>query len=235
MTKRSPNVAVVLSGCGYLDGAEIQESVSVLTHLGRVGAKWHCFAPDLEQAHSVNHYTEEVEPRRQRIVMHEAARIVRGKKHVSPLGELEAAKFDALIIPGGFGVARNLCTFAVDGADCEVLPEMARALKLFHATGKPVGMCCIAPVLAAKILGKSSGGNGCRITLGGPNDAAAAAKEMGAEVVTKGVLEVVVDEENHLVSTPAYMCDTTPWEVFQGVGKMVDMVMEMVGKAPARV
>ncbi|MGD9691619.1 MAG: isoprenoid biosynthesis glyoxalase ElbB [Phycisphaerales bacterium] len=160
MTKRAPNVAVVLSGCGYLDGAEIQESVSVLAHLGRVGATWHCFAPDLEQAHSVDHYTGEVEPRRQRIVMHESARIARGADHVSALADLDAAKFDALIIPGGFGVGRNLSTFAVDGADCEVLPEMTRAFKTFHATGKPIGMCCIAPVLAAKILGKAGGARG---------------------------------------------------------------------------
>ena len=233
MTKRAPNVAVVLSGCGYLDGAEIQESVSVLTRLGRLGATWHCFSPDIEQAHSVDHYTGEVEPRRQRIVMHEAARIARGADHVSALGDLDAAQFDAMIIPGGFGVVRNLSTFAVDGADCEVLPEMTRAFKMFHATAKPIGMCCIAPVLAAKILGKAGGGTGCRITLGGENEAVAAARKMGADVVPKGILDVSVDEANRLVCTPAYMLNATPWEVFQGVGKMVDTTLEMAAKGSA--
>lgn len=160
MSKRAPRVAVVLSGCGVMDGSEIHEASAVLTHLSRIGAKWHCFAPAVEQAHTVDHYTGEVEPRRHRIVLHEAARIARGREHISPLEDLEAAEFDALMFPGGFGVARNLSTFAVDGADCDVFPEVTRAVKLFHATGKPIGMCCIAPILAAKILGTAPEGTG---------------------------------------------------------------------------
>lgn len=232
MTKRAPNVAVILSGCGFLDGSEIHEAVSVLQHLSRAGALYRCFAPDTEQAQAVNHFTKEVEPRRQRNVLHESARIARGPEHISALSELDVADFDALVLPGGFGVARNLSTFAVDGKDCEVFPEVARAVQTFHAVGKPIGMCCIAPVVAARLLGTAGGGVGCRITLGGPGPATDAAKAMGAEVLTKPVLEAVVDAENRLVTTPAYMCDASAWEVFEGVGKMMASVLEMASKSP---
>lgn len=230
MSRRTPNVAVILSGCGFMDGAEIHESVSLLLHLSRAGAGHHCFAPDTEQAQVINHLTKEVEPRRQRNALHEAARIARGPEHISSLTDLDASRFDALMIPGGFGVARTLSTFAVDGADCEVLPIVDRSVKMFHATGKPIGMCCIAPVLAAKILGA----DGCRITLGGASDASEAARTMGADVVLKPVLDALVDGENRLVTTPAYMCDASPWEVFQGIGKMVDAVLKLAANAPVR-
>ncbi len=232
MSKQAPSVAVLLSGCGFMDGSEINESVSVLIHLAKAGATHHCFAPDTEQAQAVNHFTKEVEPRRQRHVLHEAARIARGPEHISPLLELDASNFDALVVPGGFGVARNLSTFAVDGVDCEVMPDVARAINTFHAAGKPIGMCCIAPILAAKLLGTAGGGSGCRLTLGGPGEVTDAARAMGANVVAKNALDAVVDSENRLVTTPAYMCDATAWEVFQGIGKMVDAVLEMSARTP---
>lgn len=222
-----PRAAVILSGCGVFDGSEIHEAVSVLIHLSRLGVRWHCFAPDIEQAQAVNHYTGEVEQRRQRNVLHESARIARGKSHISPLTDLEATDFDAMFFPGGFGAAKNLCTFAVDGADCEVEPSVERAVKLFRAAGKPIGMCCIAPVIAAKILGTAAGGEGCTITLGGEGDAPNAAKKMGAKHVVKGVREAVVDTDNLLVTTPAYMCEAPIHEVYEGIGKMVEETMRL--------
>lgn len=222
-----PRAAIVLSGCGVFDGSEIHEAVSVLIHLSRLGVEWHCFSPDVEQSQTFNHYLGEVEPRRQRNMLHESARIARGKEHISPLTDLEASDFDALFFPGGFGAAKNLCTFAVDGPDCEVEPSVERAVKLFRAAGKPIGMCCIAPVIAAKILGTTGGGDGCTLTLGGEGDASAAATKMGVRHVVKGVREAVVDQENLLVTTPAYMCDAPIHEVYEGIGKMVEETMRL--------
>lgn len=225
---RAPRVAVVLSGCGFLDGSEIHEAVSVLIHLSRLRAHTHCFAPDAEQAQTINHYTGEIEVRRQRNMLHESARISRGKQHISPLAELDAADFDAVIFPGGYGAAKNLCTFAVDGADCAVHPEVERTLRTFHAVEKPIGMCCIAPAIAARVLGTRHGGPGVRLTLGAESPAADAARTLGAEHVQQPVTGLCVDRTNRLATTPAYMYDATPHDVFQGIGAMVDEVLRLV-------
>lgn len=235
MNAATPRVAVILSGCGVMDGSEIHESVSVLIHLSRLGAAWHCFAPDQEQAQVVDHYTGEVEDRRQRNMLHEAARIARGKAHISALGALDVSRYDALIFPGGFGAAKNLCTFAVDGADCDVLPEVERAVRAFHGAGKPIGMCCIAPVIAARILGRPAGEGAVppRITMGPEGDAPTAARAMGATHVAAPVLEAVLDEQNRIVTTPAYMCDAPVHEVFAGIGRMVEATIRLAND-PAR-
>ena len=229
-----PRAAVVLSGCGVFDGSEIHEAVSLLIHLSRLGVEWSCFAPDIEQAQTINHYTGEVEPRRQRNVLHESARIARGKDRISPLDEIEPAGFDALFFPGGFGAAKNLCTFATDGAHCTVEPGVERAVKLFRDAGKPIGMCCIAPVIAAKILGTESGGEGCEVTLGSEGDAPEAVRAMGATHVAKGVREALVDRDNLLVTTPAYMCEAEVHEVYEGIGRMVEETMRLAKSAGAR-
>ena len=223
-----PRVAVVLSGCGFLDGSEIHESVSVLIHLARLGASWRCFAPDAEQAHVVDHYTGEIEQRRQRNMLHEAARIARGKDNIAPLASIDAAEFDAVIFPGGFGAAKNLSTFAVDGDHCAVHPEVERALKTFHAAEKPIGMCCIAPVIAARVLGTKRGGPGVSVTLGAESQAADAVRHMGASHVAKPVTDIHTDRDNVLTTTPAYMYDANPHEVYVGIGHMVEDVLRKV-------
>lgn len=224
-------VAVVLSGCGVFDGSEIHEAVCVLLHLSRAGAHAECFAPDAPQMHVVNHLTGQPAPGETRNVLVESARIARGK--VRPLAQLRAQDFDAVIFPGGFGAAKNLCDFATKGAACAVSPEVEKVVKAFHGAGKPVGMCCIAPVLAAKVLGKGSGGPGVSVTIGSDEGTASAIASMGSRNVVKKVTEALVDERNHLVTAPAYMYDAPIHAVYDGIGEMVASVLDMVSQ-PAR-
>uniref|UniRef100_A0A3B4X047 Si:ch211-153b23.5 n=1 Tax=Seriola lalandi dorsalis TaxID=1841481 RepID=A0A3B4X047_SERLL len=154
MVKR---VAVILSGCGVYDGTEIHEASAVLVHLSRAGAKVQMFAPNADQMHVVNH-CEGKPTEEKRNILQESARIARGD--VTDLAKLDVTAFDAAIIPGGFGVAKNLSDWAVKNKDCTILPQLEKIIKAFHKAGKPLGMCCISPVLAAKIL------PGCEITVG---------------------------------------------------------------------
>lgn len=218
-------VAVVLCGCGRADGSEIHESVSVLIHLDRVGLPYQCFAPDAPQAEVVDHLSgKPVAETRNMLV--EAARIARGE--IKPLSQLDAAACSAIAFPGGFGAAKNLCTFARDGTNCTVRPDVAAAVRAFHEQKKPIALACIAPVIVAKVLGTAAGGPGCSITLGGPGDAPNAAAAMGATHVAKGVTEAHVDHAHRIITTPAYMCDTGPHGVFTGIGKMIDALAAMV-------
>jgi enhancing lycopene biosynthesis protein 2 len=219
------SVAVVLAGSGRADGSEITEAVSCLVHLSRLGASVRCFAPDAAQAGVVNHITGEPQ-REQRNMMVEAARIARGE--VSPLSTLNPAEFDAIVFPGGFGAAKNLCTFATDGESCTVVPDVERIVKAFHGAGKPIGMCCIAPVIGARVLGRCRGGPGVTVTIGNDEGAAAAVAKMGSRNIVRPVTEAYVDEANRLATSPAYMYgDATPWEVFQGIGEMIERTVEM--------
>ena len=145
-------IGVVLSGCGVYDGAEIHESVLTLLALDRRGASAVLCAPDTPQMHVVNHLSGQVEEGASRNVLVESARIARGA--IRDLATVKADELDGLVLPGGFGAAKNLCDFAVKGADCSVHPEVARLVREVHAQGKPVGAVCIAPVLVAKVLGK---------------------------------------------------------------------------------
>lgn len=218
-------VAVILSGCGVFDGSEIREAVSVLIHLSRHGAEVQCYAPDIDQP-AVNHLTGKPEAATRNVLV-ESARIARGK--VLPLAKLKTAEYDAVVFPGGFGAAKNLCDFASAGSGCEVNAEVERVVDEFHAAGKPVGMCCIAPVIAARVLGKANGGPGVRVTIGNDAGAAAAIAEMGSSNVVKAVTEALVDEANNLITSPAYMYGDAPVHaVHEGVGAMIDGVMSRV-------
>ncbi len=216
-------VAVVLSGCGVYDGSEIHEAVSVLIHLSRHGAKVSCFAPDIQQP-AVNHLTHKPEAHPRNVLV-ESARIARGK--IDPITKLRAADFDAVVFPGGFGAAKNLCDFASKGAECAVDPEVERVVKEFHAAGKSVGMCCIAPVIAARVLGKKHHGPGVSVTIGNDAGTADAITKMGSTNVSKPVTEAWTDEKNRVVTAPAYMYGDAPvHEVYEGIGAMIDSVME---------
>lgn len=162
-----------------------------------------------------------------RSVLQESARISRG--HIHDLATLKASGADALVVPGGFGVAKNLCTFGTEGAAMTVLPEMERVVREFHQAGRPMALCCIAPVLAARLL------PGARLTLGSRGDswpyagAMDAAAGWGADVAECGVDEVCVDEKNRLVTTPAFMLDTRQFHlIHDGVGKMISQLMSML-------
>jgi len=213
-------VAVVLAGCGVYDGAEINEAVLTLLSLEQQGASYQCFAPDIEQLHVINHLTGEPEPGERRNVLVEAARIARG--NIKELAEADVADFDALLVPGGFGAAKNLCNFAVAGAAMEVLPQFLQLARAFHEAGKPIGLVCIAPVMAAAICGA-----GTQCTIGSDAETAAAIETMGAEHLACPVSEARVDTANKLVTTPAYMLAGSVSEAYSGISECVKEVLAL--------
>jgi enhancing lycopene biosynthesis protein 2 len=223
-----PKIAVVLSGCGVYDGSEAAETTSMLIHLSKAKVPVAVFAPNKQQAHVINHVNGEPMENELRDVMEEGARFVRG--NVNDLSLLSANIFDGVLFPGGFGAAKNLCTYAIDGKNMKVDEIVKRVILDFHDNGRPIGMCCIASVLAAKLI------PGCEVTLGQEantdgkwphNSAVQAVKEMGAVHVNKEANEVHVDNKNKLVTTPALLCDTDLHEVFTGIGRMIDQVIEL--------
>ncbi len=212
-------VAIILSGCGVFDGAEINETVLTALSLDQLGAQVEYFAPDINQHHVLNHLTGEEMPE-QRNVLVESARITRGKSR--DILELKAADFDAVILPGGFGVAKNLSDFAFKGADCRVQEDTLQAILQFKSARKPVGLICISPALSAKIFGE-----GVRCTIGDDADTAAAITQMGGEHQDCAVDGIVVDEKNRLVTTPAYMLAQSISEAAKGIHKLVEQVLAM--------
>jgi enhancing lycopene biosynthesis protein 2 len=214
-------VGVVLSGCGFLDGAEIHEATCTLLSLDRRGAKLVALAPDVEQLHVVDHVKGAPAEGQRRRVLEEAARLVRGQ--ITELSQVSARDLDALIFPGGYGVAKNLCSFAVDGRNMRVLPAVERLARDVRAAGKPSGYVCIAPVIAARLFG----GEQVKLTIGNDRDTAAAMESWGARHVECRVDEIAVDERLKIASTPAYMLG--PWigPVATGIDKLVSAVLEM--------
>lgn len=217
-------IAVCLSGCGVFDGAEVHESVLTLLAIDQAGAKAVCCAPDVPQAGVVNHLTNKP-GEGSRNVLVESARIARGE--IRNLKDVHAAEVDALIFPGGFGAAKNLCTFAVDGPTCRVNPEVERIVGEMLAAKKPIGAICIAPAMLARILGGRD--LRAKLTIGNDPGTAAAMDEMGCEHVRCTVRDIVVDERHKIVSTPAYMLGKGPAEVFEGIRKTVNEVLRMGG------
>jgi enhancing lycopene biosynthesis protein 2 len=221
-----PRVGVILSGCGFLDGAEITEAVSILIALDRRGAQTICFAPDIPHADAVNHLSKKPEPA-PRNVLTESARIARGQ--IQSLAKANAADLDALILPGGFGAAKNLCTFASQGAEMTVNPLVERLLLDMVKSRKPIGLACIAPVIAAKVLGAA--GLKPTVSIGRDPATATAIRAMHATHKDVGETDVCIDEPNRLVTTPCYMNSVGPWTVYQGAEKMVDEVLRMANNS----
>lgn len=214
-------VAVILAGCGYLDGAEIREAVCTLISLDKRGAKVEMFAPDINQMHVVNHLTEQP-TNETRNVLVEAARIARG--HISDLKQARAEDFDALIMPGGFGAAKNLSDVAVKGPAAKVLPDLQKLILDFMKTDKPVGAICISPaVLAAAVKGERE----VHVTLG-PEDPDGLIGKLGSVHQNCQTLGIVIDDANHVVSTPAYMTDAPISEVAVGIDKLVESILNQV-------
>ena len=214
------NVAVILSGCGVYDGAEINEAVLTLLSLEQQGASYQCFAPDREQMHVINHLTGEPAEGESRNVLVEAARIARG--NIKPITEAKVADFDALVVPGGFGAAKNLCDFAVAGDQMTVQADFLELAQSFHQAGKPIGLICIAPVMAAAICGE-----GTRCTIGNDADTAAAIGAMGGEHLECPVSEARVDVDKKMVTTPAYMLAGSVSEAYAGISDCVKEVLAL--------
>jgi enhancing lycopene biosynthesis protein 2 len=213
-------VGVVLSGCGFLDGSEIHEAVLTLLALDRAGATAVCLAPDVEQRSVVNHKSgnpaESV-----RNVLEESARIARGK--VQDVARAKAGDFDALVLPGGYGAAKNLCDFAVAGAQAKVEPGVLKLVREMHAAKKPIGAWCIAPAVLAAALKESHP----QLTIGDDPGTAKALEAMGARHVVCPVSEMRVDAANRIVSTPAYMYDARIGEVASGIEKAVAELLRL--------
>ena len=213
-------IGVVLSGCGVYDGSEIHEAVLILLAIDRNGAEAVCMAPDMELA-EIDHLV--CQPTgASRNVLVESARIARGK--ITDIAKVKAADLDAVIFPGGFGAAKNLCDFAGKGAAAHVQPEVARLLKEMAAAKKPIGAVCIAPALVATVLGKEYAP---QVTVGNDEGTAAAIKATGSLHLNCPVRELVVDSKNRIVTTPAYMLAGCISEAADGIEKAVRTVIEM--------
>jgi enhancing lycopene biosynthesis protein 2 len=218
-------IGVILSGCGVYDGSEIHEAVITLLAIDRAGAEAVCMAPDIDQMHVVNHLTGDVAEAETRNVLVEAARIARGK--IRDLAEVKAAHIDALILPGGFGAAKNLCNFAVKGPDCDVNQDVARILREMFAAKKPVAAICIAPAILSKVLGADHVPH--ELTIGTDAGTAAALSKMGSSHVQCPARDFVVDESIKLVSTPAYMLAGSIAEAAEGIEKTVNALIKLIG------
>lgn len=212
-------VAVILSGCGVMDGGEIHESVLTLLSLSKHGATYQCMAPDIPQRRVVNHVSK-MEEKETRNVLIEAARIARGE--IIDIKNARAEDYVAVILPGGSGAALNLSDFAVQGADCTVQKDVVQFVKAMASMRKPMGFICIAPALIAKILGP-----GIKMTIGNDATTAEKMKAMGNVHVECTVAMCVVDEAHKVVSTPAYMLGKTISDVATGIDNLVQKVLEL--------
>ncbi len=217
-------IGVMISGCGVYDGAEIHESVITLLALNRAGAETIIMAPNIGQLHVVNHLTGEGMPMENRNVLVESARIARGD--IKDLALVKGSELDALIFPGGFGVAKNLSDYAMVGENCEVNPDVIRLVAEMLEAEKPVGVICIAPTVMAKILHLM--GRSGKLTIGNEKNAAKDIKSMGSEHIECATDSIIIDEENRIVSTPAYMLGTEIKDVAAGIDKLVAEIVRMV-------
>ena len=218
---RKPSIAVILAGCGNKDGAEIHESTLTLWAIHRHGADYQCYAPDKKQHHVLNHITNE-EMAEERNVLIEAARIARGD--IKSLAQFDAQAHDVLILPGGFGAAKNLCTYAFDGPECTVDESVAAAVQAMYMAKKPIGALCIAPVILARLL------SNVMVTIGSDVQTAGDITRMGARHQNTTHGEIAADTANRIVTTPCYMLDARVDQIGEGAERLVIALLEMVGK-----
>ena len=216
-------VAVCLSGCGVQDGSEIHESVLTLLSLQRAGATVQCCAPDVEQMHVVNHLTGEIVEGESRNILQEAARIARGE--IVPLADIFAADYDAIIFPGGISAGKNLCDFAVAGADAVAHPQVKSIICNFLDDGKVLGFICIAPAIAASALRNHHAV--IELTAGNCPDTHAALRGMGVKTIDCEYSQVHVDTRNKIVSTPAYMLAENIAQLSVSIDALVAEVMNL--------
>ena len=216
---RPVRFAVILSGCGVFDGAEIHEATLTLYAIIKNNAIYDIFAPDINQHHVINHITGE-EIKETRNVLIESARIARGR--ISPLSKFNADNYDALIFPGGFGVAKNLSDFAFKGTNCHINDEAAAAIKSMVKQKKPVGALCISPVILAKVLGD------IEITIGSDPATAKAVEQMGAKHKNTTHTETVIDKKHKIVTTPCYMLDANIVQIAEGAENVVKEMLNLL-------
>lgn len=210
--------AIILSGCGVYDGSEIHEATMAMLAIKKIGYDFELFAPNKEQYHVVNHLTGEVTNEKRNVLV-ESARIARG--NVKDLKLLQAKDFDILILPGGFGAAKNLSSYAIDGEKMSVDNEVERVILDFHKSKKPIGAMCIAPVIIAKVL------PGSLVTIGQDTKTAKDIVTFGSNHKNSNKTEVVVDYDNKIVTTPCYMLDSNIAEIYDGAYNLVNALLTL--------
>ena len=215
-------VGVLLSGSGVQDGSEIHESVLTALSLEKSRAEIVFMAPNIDQMHVVNHYTGQ-EMDEFRNVLVESARIARG--NIKDLAEIRGEDLDALIIPGGLGVAKNLSDYAMSGSECSVNPDVYRLVVEMLISKKPIGAICIAPAMMSKILSEQN--LSAKLTVGSDAATSKDIEAMGSQHQNCSTKEVVVDVKNKIVSTPAYMDAKSISEVAEGIEKLVNEIVSM--------
>jgi enhancing lycopene biosynthesis protein 2 len=216
-------IGLLLSGCGVNDGSEIHESVISMLALDRAGVETVIMAPNIDQMHVVNHYTGQ-EMDEFRNVLVESSRIARG--NIKDMAEVTGNDLDALIIPGGFGVAKNLCDYAMTGPDCSINPDVYRLVSEVHLLEKPIGAICIAPVMMAKIFGEQD--ESAEMTIGSDALTSKDINTMGSKHIKCSVSEMIIDKDKKLVTTPAYMEAKSIKEAAEGIEKLVTQILSMV-------
>tara|TARA_R110002072_G_scaffold42064_20_gene118723 strand:+ start:159009 stop:159662 length:654 start_codon:yes stop_codon:yes gene_type:complete len=216
-----PKVGVILSGCGVFDGSEIHEAAATLISLAQRGIEYQCMAPNRDFA-VIDHRTQQPSGET-RNVLTESARIARGE--ILDLADVKGADYDAFFLPGGFGAAKNLCTFAIDGPACTVDPQVERVLNEANQAGKPIGLICIAPAVGAKVFGDRD----IKLTIGHDAATAQGLEALGATHVQADADAIVCDETLNVVSTPAYMEGKNPAEVFAGISALVNNIADRIG------
>ena len=214
----SKKVLVILSGSGVFDGTEIHEAVITLLALSKADASVTCAAPNTDQMHVINHANGETMDET-RNVMIESARISRG--NILDLSTVDHAAYDAVFLPGGFGAAKNLCTFATEGPNCSIDSDVERLLKRFHGAGKPIGAVCISPAVVVKALGDVT------VTIGADEGTASALAAMGATHANRNADECLIDATNKVVTAPAYMLDAPLHQIAQGIESAVTEVLRL--------
>ncbi len=215
---QKPTIAVVLSGCGALDGSEVHEATLTLLALDRTGVNYECLAPNIPQKRVFNMFTKETVKGEARNVLEEAARIGRGK--IKDIAQANPADYVAIVFPGGFGAALNLCSFGLNKENYSIQKDVLAFSQAMIAAGKPAGFICIAPVLAPKLYAP-----GIKITIGNDKETAAILEKLGAQHVECVATECVVDKEHKVVSTPAYMLANSIKEVATGIECLVKEVL----------
>ena len=216
-------VGVLLSGCGVNDGAEIHESVLTMLFLDKPGVEMILMAPNIDQMHVINHYTGQ-EMEEYRNVLVESSRIARGE--IKDMAEVSGNDLDALIIPGGFGVAKNLCDYAMAGPECSVNPDVYRLIVELRLMNKPIGAICIAPVMMAKILGEQE--ESANMTIGYDETTSTDIISMGSKHIDCPVTEMIIDEDKKIVTTPAYMEANSIKEAADGIEQLIKKVLSMI-------
>ena len=219
-TLGAKTIGVILSGCGVYDGSEIYETTLTLLALSQRGLNAQIFAPNENQMHVIDHLQGQPSQENRNMLV-ESARIARGQ--ISPLEEADARKLDGIIVPGGFGAAKNLCNYATAGVELEVLPMLATLLKNTHEQQKPLGFICISPIMIPALFGP-----GVRATLGAKGDDASAYVKMGGEHLECAVEQIVYDENHRILTTPAYMLAQNIAQAHIGIDTLVNRMADLL-------